>query len=203
MQASDWKAGDTDWRNKGVFKKFWQTEFLDTYTWQWSGLADYGYVYYPDNCYKGNKQCKVHMHLHGCGQTVDGLFFGVEDLTHGGWLEYAAANDIILLLPQAKFNLLGNPFECFDYYGYVQWWDRDNLTYVTKKGAQMQALKGMLDRTLSPLDEDYVYGSKNIGLYNDFEYWMFDTWRWMRIWPELLNLGWFGFWVYILPSLFA
>ena len=74
IPESDWAAGDSDWRNKGVFRKFWQEEFIDTWMWENNGLAEYGYVYYPYRCYDGSKSCKVHMHLHGCGMPVDGPF---------------------------------------------------------------------------------------------------------------------------------
>lgn len=118
-------------------------------------MADYGYIYYPYKCYR-SKSCKVHMHLHGCGQAVDSPFFDTSSLTTGGWLEYAAANDIILLMPQAKFDLMQNTFECFDYSGYVQWEEKKGV-FAQKKSAQMQILKGMLDRVLEPLDIDYDY----------------------------------------------
>lgn len=99
IPVSSWAPGDADWWQKGVMKKFYQSEFLDTFVWELSGLAEYGYIYYPNQCYDGTKSCKVHMHLHGCGATVDGLFFGYQSLSDGGWLEYAAANDIIFIMP--------------------------------------------------------------------------------------------------------
>lgn len=103
IPESEWAEGDTDWKNKGVMRKFHQSEFLDTYMWQIGGLNTYGYIYYPYKCYDGSKSCKVHMYLHGCGQTVDGIWVGTkfEESYYGGWFEYAAANDIILMLPQA------------------------------------------------------------------------------------------------------
>lgn len=115
MAESDWKAGDADWANKGVLKKFNQQEFVDSLAWQYNGLATYGYVYYPNQCYDGSATCKVHMFLHGCMNTIDGIFLGYEDLSYGGWLEYAAANDIIIIYPQARYDLLFNTVECFDF----------------------------------------------------------------------------------------
>lgn len=123
IPTGEWGEGDTNWWQKGVLKKFYQDEFLDTYFFQVDGLAKYGYIYYPDQCYDGSRNCKLHMHLHGCGQTVDGIYFGYQSLSDGGWMEYAVSNDIILILPQAKFDLISNSGECFDYYNYATWWD--------------------------------------------------------------------------------
>ena len=33
IPESDWQAGDTDWKNKGVLRKFQQYEFLNTFVW--------------------------------------------------------------------------------------------------------------------------------------------------------------------------
>ena len=80
------------------------------------------------------------MYLHGCTQTVDGPWLGLEfdQLYYGGWLEYAAANDLIMLFPQARSHWL-NPTECFEITNYNQWWDPTN--HITKNGIQMKALK--------------------------------------------------------------
>lgn len=67
IPEADWKEGDTDWRSKGIMKKFYQSEYLDTLSWDADGLAKYGYIYYPYKCYDGSQNCKVHMFLHGCG----------------------------------------------------------------------------------------------------------------------------------------
>ena len=134
ITEADWKAGDADWQSKGVLKKFHQSEFLDTYVWQLGGLAPYGYIYYPYNCYDGSRSCKVHMYLRGCGQTVDGPWLNFRELYYGGWFEYAAANDIILLMPQAKGGLV-NPIECFELDNYNNIFDAETL--ATYKGAHM------------------------------------------------------------------
>ena len=131
IPESEWKPGDADWKNKGVLKKFYQAEFKSSFLWENDGLANYGYVYYPYKCYDGSKNCKVHMYLHGCGETVDGPWFGFNDLYYGGWLPYAASNDIILLMSQAEFSLV-NPFECFDLFNYDTWWD--GTRYMSKNG---------------------------------------------------------------------
>ena len=146
MPEAQWADGDFDWWKKGVLRQFYQDEFLDTFVYQIDGLAKYGYIFYPNKCVDGSEQCRVHMHLHGCGQTADGLFLGYQALSDGGWMEYAVANNIILVLPQAKFDLFSNPRECFDYTNYAEWWDETEA--FTWNGIQPKALKGMLDRVI-------------------------------------------------------
>ena len=133
IAESDWAEGDTNWREKGVLKKFYQDEFLDTSIFQVDGLAKFGYVYYPNRCLNWRNKCKVHMHLHGCGFTADGVLYGGwEKVTQNGWMEYAAANDIIVIQPQARFSLFANPVECFDALNYVS---PEDETFITKDGS--------------------------------------------------------------------
>lgn len=115
VPASDWAPADTDFRNKGVMKKFNQKEFVDTYVWQLDGLAPYGYIFYPYQCYDGSRSCKVHMYFHGGASAVDGALLGFDVLLYGGWYEYAAANDIILIQPQARTHFLLNPYGTFEW----------------------------------------------------------------------------------------
>jgi hypothetical protein len=105
-------------------KKFFQYEFLDTLIWENHGMDEFGYLYYPHQCTDGSRNCKVHMYLHGCGQTVDSLYMSWKEIFNGGYLEYAAANDLILLMPQTQGTWF-NPFECFDIYNYNTWWDEN------------------------------------------------------------------------------
>lgn len=140
----------------GVLKRFFQDEFLDTFIWEENGLAKYGYVYYPNTCYDSQTTCKVHMHLHGCAMTVDGLFSaGIDLLSYGGFFEYAASNNIIVIMPQVKFDFFINPTECFDYVNYASWWS--DTAFATKNGIQPKALKNMLDRLTEPIDPAYNY----------------------------------------------
>ena len=115
------------------------------------------------------------MHLHGCAVTVDGVVFGYQSLSDNGWLEYAVANDIIVIMPQAKFDLISNAGECFDYTNYATWWDENQ--YLTKKGVQPKALKNMLDRLTEPLDPSYNYSARNIVQLSDLDFTLFDLWR--------------------------
>jgi hypothetical protein len=43
---------DPDWRNKGVMRRFFQHQFLDTPIWDsHKYLSPLGYVFYPEQCY--------------------------------------------------------------------------------------------------------------------------------------------------------
>ena len=75
------------------------------------------------------------MYLHGCFGTVDGMYYELESLERVRMIEYAASNDIILIMPQAEFNLFINPTECFDFLNVNTWWNETQ--YITKNGHQM------------------------------------------------------------------
>lgn len=60
-------AYTTDWASQGVLRQFDQREFIDAYIpWEFHGLNERGFVYYPNNCKTAGSNCKVHMLLHGC-----------------------------------------------------------------------------------------------------------------------------------------
>lgn len=56
-----------DWMSSGTLRKFDQKEFVDRKVWEWSGLDEFGYIYYPNECLADGTSCKVHIVLHGCG----------------------------------------------------------------------------------------------------------------------------------------
>jgi len=128
------ESGDTDWRSKGVWRKFDQSVFLETSVFEIDGLQQYGYIYYPTRCYDGTvANCKVHMSLHGCGLDIKPTsdYMTITDL---GYTHYAASNDIIVIFPQARFSLL-NYNTCFDFFGYTNLdYLRGKDTYMTNEG---------------------------------------------------------------------
>jgi poly(3-hydroxybutyrate) depolymerase len=72
-----------------------------------------GYVYVPAACADGQAACGVHVALHGCLQARSNV--GDAYAAHTGYNEWAEANNIIVLYPQADADaLLGNPNACFD-----------------------------------------------------------------------------------------
>jgi hypothetical protein len=92
---------------------------------------DEGYVYVPKDCEKGG--CRVHVAFHGCRQS--GGTFPRE----AGYNRWAESNRLIVLYPQVRASFW-NPRGCWD------WWGYTTGRYATKEGAQIQAVKAMLDR---------------------------------------------------------
>jgi hypothetical protein len=64
---SSLEAPDSDYKSKGVLRRFDQRDFIDATIFETIGLAQYGYVYYPYRCIDGSvESCKIHMVLGGC-----------------------------------------------------------------------------------------------------------------------------------------
>lgn len=70
-------------------------------------------------------------------QTTD--MIGDLFYTKAGYNEWAEANNIIVLYPQAKRSMY-NPNGCFD------WWGYNDKEFSRKNGRQMSAIKAMIDR---------------------------------------------------------
>lgn len=103
-------------------------------------LGRHGYVYVPAACAsKGG--CRVHVAFHGCQMSSD----IVQDkfAVNSGLNEWAETNDVVVLYPQTKASG-SNPFGCWDWFGYT------GPEYDTKNGAQVKAVRAMIDRLTSP-----------------------------------------------------
>lgn len=101
-----------------------------------AAMYRYGWIYVPSGCEAG-ETCKLHVALHGCAMNPD----DIQDkfARHAGYNEWAEANKIIVLYPQAaKVNQV-NPYGCWDWFGYT------GRNYITQSGSQMAALKRMID----------------------------------------------------------
>lgn len=96
------------------------------------GLADWGYVYIPPGCTKGN--CGLQVVLHGCDQTAEQV--GEDFIRLSGYLSQADARDLVLLFPQARASL-PNPKGCWD------WWGYESKVFDTREGPQMKAIRAM------------------------------------------------------------
>ena len=72
------------------------------------------------------------------------LYEQTADCCAAGYNQWAEANKIIVLYPQSQKTLL-NPKGCFD------WWGYTGLDYASKLGAQMQAVKKMIDTLTSSI----------------------------------------------------
>jgi poly(3-hydroxybutyrate) depolymerase len=101
-------------------------------------LADTGYAYVPPEC-RDAPGCRVHVVFHGCKQAGEGF---VRD---SGYAEWADGNRLIVLFPQVKASSDGlNPYGCWD------WWGYTGAAYLTREGAQIAAVKRMLDGLAQP-----------------------------------------------------
>ena len=114
---------------------FDQSEFaaqgLDT-----AAMLESGAVYIPSYC-RQHTGCRVHIALHGCLQDTD--YVQEDFVRHTGYLGWAEANNIVILMPQAKRNL-SNPKGCWD------WWGYTSSAYASKLGYQNTAIYNMLLR---------------------------------------------------------
>ncbi len=113
------------------------------------GMAATGYAYVPPAC--ATQRCRVHVAFHGCRQQAAEI--GERFVREAGYNEWADANRLVILYPQALSrsgwsmaarNFVWNPRGCWD------WWGYGGAQYPTKDGAQVRAVKAMLDRLSAP-----------------------------------------------------
>lgn len=96
--------------NGGVFRKFSQTEFFESFVGTGIGLDYYGWVFIPNACL--SKSCKVHMTFHGSNGGVSALIqWGFDDMLTNGALQYATSTETIMIFPQAKVELFNPEFK--------------------------------------------------------------------------------------------
>ncbi|MBK8176323.1 MAG: hypothetical protein IPK66_13975 [Rhodospirillales bacterium] len=129
-------------RADGRMITFFQGEFTDPT--RPAGLADDGFAYVPKRCADGG--CRLHVVFHGCRQnaeTIGDVFY-----RHAGYNEWAEANDIVVLYPQAAAltrTFAGatipwpNPQGCWD------WWGFTGDDYARRSGPQIAAVSAMID----------------------------------------------------------
>ncbi len=116
-------------------------------------LADKGFIFIPEKCIEDAKSCKrLHIVFHGCEQGYDfpskikAIYsnFWTPFVENVGFNEWADANDIVVLYPQAQtlaIPFLTNPNGCWDFwsYGFI------NPNYHTKDGRQILAVWKMVE----------------------------------------------------------
>ncbi|WP_177166795.1 extracellular catalytic domain type 2 short-chain-length polyhydroxyalkanoate depolymerase [Allopseudospirillum japonicum] len=118
----------------GMLMTFDQRPFFKAQGAKIKGLLDYGYLFVPKTCEEG-APCKLHVALHGCeqsAQVLDETF-----VRHSGYLQWAAANRMLVLFPQAKKNL-ANPMGCWD------WWGYESTNFYSRQGSQVAAITRMV-----------------------------------------------------------
>jgi len=134
----------------GTYVEFDQKEFLPDGSAYNHSLSDVGYVYVPSACIQ--ESCRVHVALHGCEQQADAV--GDAFYRHAGYNRWADTNRIIVLYPQTisrrgwgwpfyTLNFVWNPNACWD------WWGYDSADYPTRQGAQISAIRAMVERLAS------------------------------------------------------
>jgi poly(3-hydroxybutyrate) depolymerase len=128
----------------GELLAFTQTEFVKA--GERHGLAPTGYAYVPEACAR-SAGCRLHVAFHGCLQNTDTI--GDAFIRHAGYNEWAEANRITVLYPQAAAvtsQVAGievdwpNPMGCWD------WWGFTGKDFARKNGRQISAINAMIDR---------------------------------------------------------
>lgn len=108
-----------------------------------------GYLYVPRQCEAAT--CRVHVAFHGCRQGRESI--GEAFVRGAGYNRWADTNRLLVLYPQAiarrgwsfsSGTFVWNPKGCWD------WWGYSGADYATKSGAQLRAVKAMLDRLSAP-----------------------------------------------------
>ncbi|MDC8772374.1 extracellular catalytic domain type 2 short-chain-length polyhydroxyalkanoate depolymerase [Roseateles albus] len=120
-------------------RPFDQREFAAADT----GLDKVGFYYLPKACAADkSSHCAVHVVFHGCEQGAAAV--GSDVYSKVGYNRWADANQVIVLYPQVVATELPlNPKGCWD------WWGYSGLNFQVRGGAQLHAVKSMVDRLIS------------------------------------------------------
>jgi len=115
------------------------------------GMAATGWVYVPTACAGGATPCRLHVALHGCSQNHAAI--GDRFIKNTGYTRWADTNRIVVVFPQTRADPASrstvangsqpNPLGCWDWIG---WYGED---FARKSGAQVRAIKAMVDRLAS------------------------------------------------------
>ena len=153
------------WLQKRIFA-FNQNEVFDgsaTDTYK-ALMAEKGFAFVPKQCQQG-QPCALHVAFHGCRQghgfygfgIVPSLYGGDSGWTHfvenAGYNEWADANDIVVLYPQARSREFqgsiqhANPQGCWDLWGYT------DANYHTRDGQQIKAVWKMVQALVPKLGQ--------------------------------------------------
>jgi poly(3-hydroxybutyrate) depolymerase len=114
-------------------------------------MAAEGFAYVPAACERG--ACRAHVAFHGCRQGVDAV--GEQFVREAGYNRWAETNRLVVLYPQvvASYGWTGgvrSPRFVFNPRGCWDWWGYTGPLYPTRAGAQMRAVRAMLDRLAAP-----------------------------------------------------
>ncbi len=126
----------------GRFSRFDQTRYVDSAFFWWTGMDTTGWLYLPRTCARGER-CRLHVALHGCKQGQSYVNYGQTFVRHAGYADWADANHIVVLFPQAVSIPFLNPEGCWD------WWGYTDHHYADQRGVQIAAIRAMIDRLAS------------------------------------------------------
>ena len=107
---------------------------------QFAGMATTGFIYVPARCAAG--PCRLHMAMHGCGQSYTSAGQGLKYVLFGGYGPWADANGLVILFPQgggfAERGWTGAAPQimagCQDGYG------QTSVGYATREGLYLSTL---------------------------------------------------------------
>ncbi len=126
----------------GRFRRFDQTRYVAADRFWWSGMDTVGWLYVPSDCAAGAR-CALHVAFHGCKQGQGYVGYGSRFVRHAAYAEWADANQVVVLFPQAVSIPYLNPDGCWD------WWGYTDEKYATKQGMQIAAVRAMVDALTS------------------------------------------------------
>ncbi|MEO0997327.1 MAG: PHB depolymerase family esterase [Pseudomonadota bacterium] len=108
-----------------------------------AGFDESAFLYVPKAC-TADADCGLHVALHGCRQGAE--FVGAAFAADAGYNEWADAYRVAVLYPQIAASAVApmNPLGCWD------WWGYTGEDYATRDGAQVRALKQMIDELTAP-----------------------------------------------------
>lgn len=126
----------------GRIVEFDQSPFIEGHPWL-ASMSTSGFLYVPKACEAGQR-CPVHVAFHGCRQYAGSI--GRAFVERAGYNEWADSNAMIVLYPQTVATYYPfNPKGCWDWWGYT-----DKAAYAGKGGAQVKAVRAMLDQLAKP-----------------------------------------------------
>ena len=89
------QKNDPAWKRHGVLMQYDQREFVDPDdSWDEANFANYGWLYYPNQCADGSTKCKITFALHGCYGQASSV---VSD--SWGYVDLAYRNNLIVVAP--------------------------------------------------------------------------------------------------------
>lgn len=111
-----------------------------------SSMSSSGYAYVPRQCQ--TTSCAVHVAFHGCQQGARQI--GDRFYRGTGYNEFADANQLIILYPQADISrgIPVNPKGCWDFWGYSN--EKNFPPFYVKGAPQMAAIIAMINRLGAP-----------------------------------------------------